>query len=165
MNIIGKTMSTGTGRISILILFFFIFSCVPPARMYRGGRMFEQDKREKIVRTAERYVGIKYRYGGTTLFGFDCSGFVQFIYAKHGLDIPRGSDEQYDSARKISIRDAAPGDLVFFRTSGSGISHVGIYIGNNRFIHSPSSGKKISYADIESSYWKERYAGAATYFR
>ncbi|MCU0822003.1 MAG: C40 family peptidase, partial [Spirochaetes bacterium] len=138
-------MSGRTRQISLFILFLFISSCAPPAHMYRKGRIFEQDRREKIVRTAEKYVGIKYRYGGTTLFGFDCSGFVQFIYAKHGLEIPRGSDEQYDSARKISIRNAVPGDLVFFRINGSGVSHVGIYIGNNRFIHSPRSGKKITY--------------------
>ena len=158
-------MNSKIGHISLLIIFLFISSCVPPAHMYRKGWMFEQDKRERIVRTAERYVGIKYRYGGTTLFGFDCSGFVRFVYKKHGLDIPRSSDDQFNSGRKISFGDAMPGDLVFFRMNGSGVSHVGIYIGNNRFIHSPSSGKKITYADIESPYWKERYAGAATYFR
>jgi len=152
-------------QISLFIIVLFISSCVPPAHMYRKGWMFEQDKREKIVRTAERYVGIKYKYGGATPFGFDCSGFVQFVYKKHGLDIPRGTDDQYSAGRKIGIGEVRPGDLVFFRINGSGISHVGIYAGENKFIHSPSSGKKISYADIESPYWKEKYAGAATYFK
>lgn len=147
----------------VLSLFIFITACVPPAHMHRRGGILYKDTREKIVRTAKSYIGIKYRWGGTTQFGFDCSGFVQHVYKKNGINLPRGSRSQYYKGRRISLVYAEPGDLVFFRINGSKISHVGIYLGNYEFIHSPRSGKKISRASINNSYWKKRYAGAVTY--
>lgn len=151
--------------LKIIALLFIVFvSCSPPPRMYRRGGMLYHEKREKIVRTAKRYIGIDYRWGGTTQFGFDCSGFVQHVYKKNGISIPRGSRDQYLSGRRIALQSAEPGDLVFFRTSGNRISHVGIYLGNKNFIHAPSEGKEISYASIDNPYWRKRYVGAATFF-
>lgn len=147
-----------------LLLFFHITSCVSPYETFRDGWFFQEEKRERIVRTAERYIGVRYKYGGTSLFGFDCSGFVRYVYQKHGIELPRGSKEQYESGRKLSIGEAQPGDLVFFSIEGPGISHVGIYLGGMRFIHSPGTGKKISYAAIDSNYWKGRFVAAAAYF-
>jgi cell wall-associated NlpC family hydrolase len=115
-----------------------------------------------IVQEAQEHLGIPYKSGGTTPAGFDCSGFVQYIYKKGGITLPRQADEQYNTLDPIKV--PRPGDLVFFSVNGKKIDHVGIYSGDYRFIHSPSSGKTVSYADIRIGYWKERYAGARTPF-
>jgi hypothetical protein len=115
-----------------------------------------------IVQEAEEHIGIPYKAGGTSPAGFDCSGFAQYIYKKAGISIPRQADDQYNSLDKIKV--PRPGDLVFFSVNGKKIDHVGIYTGNYKFIHSPSTGKTVSSADMRIGYWKERYAGARTPF-
>lgn len=116
-----------------------------------------------IVQTAQKYLGTPYRFGGNSPAGFDCSGFTSYVYKKAGYRLPRATKAQYGKLNPI--RAPKVGDLVFFRTSGKRISHVGIYVGEYRFIHAPSSGKTVSYADIRNSYWKPRYAGSRTVFR
>ncbi len=154
--------------ISVFALISLISSCTPPAHMIKKGWMFHDDKsgtkRERIVRTAKRFIGARYRYGGKDPFGFDCSGFVLYVYNKNGINIPRGSKSQYYSGKRVRIKEAKPGDLVFFSINSKKISHVGIYLGNFRFIHSPREGRKVSCASIKNTYWRKRYAGAATYF-
>lgn len=152
---------------SLYILYISIalfISCSPHGYMTRSGWMFYGDRRERIVRTAKRYIGIKYRNGGTTPFGFDCSGFAMFVYKKNGINIPRGVSAQYRSGRKIGIKTAQPGDLVFFKTSQNKISHVGIYSGDYTFIHAPSTGKRVCSASIWNSYWRKRFICAVTFF-
>ncbi len=119
--------------------------------------------RKKIVETAQKYTGTQYRYGGTGNDGFDCSGFVRHIYRKVGINLTRTSKSQYQQGKKISIGNAKSGDLVFYNIYGNGISHVGIYLGNNQFIHAPRQGRKVSTADMTITYWKKRFAGAVTY--
>jgi cell wall-associated NlpC family hydrolase len=117
--------------------------------------------RSKIIRTADSCLGIPYKYGGEDRRGFDCSGFVMYVYRRNGIDMPRSIRDQFYSGARISIKYAKPGDLVFFRTrSAKTYSHVGIYMGDNRFIHSPRTGRKISYAYLKQNYWKKRYLGA-----
>jgi len=116
-----------------------------------------------IVRTAERYLGVSYRHGGSDPDGFDCSGLTMFVYKKNRIQIPRSTNEQFRNGKRIKIREASPGDLVFFDINGKGISHVGIYTGNFRFIHAPRTGKNVSYADLKNSYWKKRFRGIVTY--
>ncbi len=153
----------------IIFLISLHSSCTPPAHMIRKGWMIHDDKsgskRKKIVHTAKKYLGTRYKYGGADPFGFDCSGFAMFVYKKNGISIPREARSQYYSAKRVTIRGAKPGDLVFFKIYSNRISHVGIYLGDRKFIHSPKEGKKVSYADIEDSYWKKRYVGVATFFR
>ena len=139
-------------------------SCVPPGYTKTRQIIFSEDKREDIVNTAKEYIGSDYQSKGSTPDGFDCSGFTMFVYKKNGLNIPRKALSQYNSGKKITLKYAKPGDLVFFIVKGSSVSHVGIYLGSNNFIHSPSSGKSVSYASINTPYWKKRYVGAATYF-
>lgn len=147
----------------LLIISINAVSCVPPDYMIRrGGYGYSSNN---IVRTAERYIGAKYKNGGSTPFGFDCSGFVMFVYQKNGIDLPREVTSQYYSGRGISLEDAKPGDLVFFQINSNRISHVGIYTGNNNFIHAPSSGKNVSYASIDNPYWEKRYIGAVSIIR
>ncbi len=149
-----------------LILIAIIFSgCVPPANIRYNQFSNLGNSRKKIIKTAQRYIGVHYKNGGTSPSGFDCSGYVQYVYYKSGYTLPRSSVNQFRRGREIPLRHAKPGDLVFFNTSGKKISHVAIYMGGNRFIHAPSSGKRVSYASINNSYWRKRYVSAVTYFK
>jgi len=118
----------------------------------------------QIVSKAKEYLGVPYKYGGTTPSGFDCSGFVYYVYRSLGINISRTQTAMYSQGKAIKKSELKPGDLVFFQnTYKAGISHVGIYVGDGKFIHSPSSGKVVSYADLNSSYYTSHYYGAARY--
>lgn len=97
--------------------------------------------------------------GGTTPSpGFDCSGYVQYVYRNFGISLSRTSEQQFQNGVPVSQGNLRPGDLVFFHTYSSGASHVGIYVGNNTMINSSSGG--VSYDDMTDSYWASRYLGA-----
>ena len=121
--------------------------------------------REEIVKTAESYIGLPYRWGGTSpQEGFDCSGLTMTVYRLNGLELPRSSREQYRAGRSVEKGRLLKGDLVFFATSGgSRVSHVGIYIGDDRFIHAPGRGETIRTASLTSDYFKTRFLGGRTY--
>lgn len=118
--------------------------------------------REKIVSTAKKYIGIPYKWGGTSpQTGFDCSGFTSTTYKNNGFTIPRRSAHQYKIGKNIKRDELKKGDLVFFATGrGWNITHVGIYVGDSKFIHAPRSGRTISIESLENSYYKKRYYGA-----
>lgn len=113
----------------------------------------------KIIATAKKYIGVPYVWGGMTPSGFDCSGYVQYVFAANGISLPRVTTQQYKVGSSVSKSSLKAGDLVFFNTSGSGVSHVGIYIGSNQFIHSSSS-KGVVISSMSNSYWSARYYGA-----
>ncbi|MFS0688654.1 NlpC/P60 family protein [Sporosarcina sp. 179-K 8C2 HS] len=109
---------------------------------------------DNIVTRATALTGIPYRFGGTTTKGFDCSGFVQYVYKKSGKSVARDTLGQYAQSKKVST--PKPGDLVFFQnTYRKGISHVGIYIGNNKFVH--AGGKQSQVVSLNNSYWKSKF--------
>ena len=112
-----------------------------------------------IIATAKQYIGVPYVWGGSTPSGFDCSGCVKYVFAKHGISLPRTSKEQYTVGKWVSQSSLQPGDLVFYNTSGSGVSHLGIYIGNGQFIHASSS-RGVMISEMSNSYWSARYYGA-----
>jgi cell wall-associated NlpC family hydrolase len=103
-----------------------------------------------VIAVAARYVGVPYRYGGTTPRGFDCSGYTQYVFAQLGVRIPRTADQQYDAVTRISSSQARAGDLVFFLGSG-GAYHVGIYAGGGMLYDAGRSGQLITKRDIWSA--------------
>jgi cell wall-associated NlpC family hydrolase len=111
----------------------------------------------QLTRSALRFLGVPYAFGGTTRAGFDCSGFVQHVFAMLGIALPRTADAQYDVGRP-AVGGPRPGDLVFFDTYG-GVSHVGIYIGRGEFVHASSS-QGVTVSHLSESYWAARYVGA-----
>jgi len=115
-----------------------------------------------VVKTARKMLGVKYRYGGThPNRGFDCSGLVQYSHKAAGVHLPRTTGQQYRASRPIQKRYLKPGDLVFFKIAVSrAVSHVGIYLGNNKFIHAPSSGKQVKISSMNERYWRKRFTGA-----
>jgi cell wall-associated NlpC family hydrolase len=115
---------------------------------------------QEIVVEAKKYIGTPYLWGGNTPSGFDCSGFVKYVFAKFGDSLPRTTESQWSATTPVN--SPSIGDLVFFQTYKPGPSHVGIYLGNNKFISAASSGVTIS--DMTSSYWGTRYLGARKAF-
>ena len=111
-----------------------------------------------LTQGALRFLGVPYAFGGTSAGGFDCSGYVQHVFAMVGLHIPRTADAQYYAGGKV-IGGMVPGDLVFFQTYEPGPSHVGIYLGNGRFAHASSS-HGVMVSNLSDSYWSARYIGA-----
>ncbi|ATD64190.1 C40 family peptidase [Neisseria weixii] len=127
----------------------------PPAAEQSSGSS------DELIKSAMGLLGVAYRYGGSSAnTGFDCSGFMQHIFRRAmGLGLPRTSAEQAKIGVHVSRSELQPGDMVFFRTMGPGrISHVGLYIGGNRFIHAPRTGKRIEISSLGNKYWNSKYA-------
>ena len=113
-----------------------------------------------IAQTALQLRGRPYRLGGTDPSGFDCSGLVQYVFALHGITLPRVVRDQYRVGRQVSLDELEPGDLVFFHTEGDGVSHVGISIGGDQFVHAPNARETVRTSSLTSGYWAERVDGA-----
>lgn len=131
----------------------------------RVGELGEDYLRRELVKAARSFIGVPYLWGGTSAeTGFDCSGLTMTVYQLNGIDLPRTSGDQFGAGEKRDDDDLLPGDLVFFATGKGGkVSHVGVYIGADRFVHAPGRGKKIRTDTLSSSYYKRRYLGARTY--
>jgi len=113
----------------------------------------------RVIASSMDYIGVPYVFGGTSPYGFDCSGYVQYVFANAGISLPRTADVQYEVGTPISTTDLVSGDLVFFSTYTYGASHVGIYLGENKFIHASSS-RGVTIDSLGSSYWSSHYIGA-----
>jgi len=125
---------------------------VPKARNRSTG--------ERAAVVAVRQIGIPYQYGGSTTRGFDCSGLVQYAYANVGKHIPRTTTEQWRQLTPVNGNNLRVGDLLFFRIAGK-VSHVGMYLGNRRFVHAPSTGRQVSTASLDSDYYRRAFIRAA----
>ncbi|HBR01783.1 MAG TPA: glycoside hydrolase [Ruminiclostridium sp.] len=114
----------------------------------------------KIIATAKSCLGVPYVWGGTSPKGFDCSGFVQYVFSRHGISLSRTASDQYNAGISVSKSSLKAGDLVFFETYKSGASHVGIYLGGSQFIHASSGAEKVMVSNLTSSYYTSHYIGA-----
>jgi cell wall-associated NlpC family hydrolase len=120
------------------------------------------DRAAQIAIEALSLVGIRYRYGGNSPEqGLDCSGLVRYVFREAGgTDLPRTSSEMSRRGQPVDKQDLQPGDLVFFNTLNRAFSHVGIYLGNNEFVHAPSAGRNVRVENMDMTYWKTRFNGA-----
>jgi len=136
--------------------------------MEEAARVLEEEietaanLRDSVLEVAFSFEGTPYVWGGSSPSGFDCSGYVSYIMAKHGIVLPRTAAAMFRSVDKIESDELQPGDLVFFTTYKPGASHVGIFVGDSTFIHAPASGRTVSSDRMDAGYWKSRFIGAAT---
>ncbi|PIE00299.1 MAG: hypothetical protein CSA79_04425 [Thiothrix nivea] len=130
---------------------------IQPAPRQMTFTSYLSAERQQVIAAAKRQLGIKYRWGGNTpREGFDCSGFTKYSLKALGTRIPRTAAQQSKASRTISRHDLKPGDLIFFRTKGRTVNHVGIYLGNGHFIHAASGGGKVMVDDLRKNYWQKR---------
>lgn len=113
-----------------------------------------------LIRTALAYRGTPYVRGGTGARGFDCSGFTRYVYSRHGVALPHSSCAQASCGNAVDRSELRPGDLVFFQTRARRISHVGIYIGRNRFVHAATPRHGVTVSSLDEAYYRSRYRGA-----
>ena len=134
---------------------------IPPAADPVKDRRHGSSPGQLLTALANQFKDIRYKRGGRKpSTGFDCSGFVRYVFQLGvGVELPNTSAMQYNSGQEVARNDLRSGDLVFFRTRGKRISHVGIYLEDGRFIHAPSSGKRVSVSSLSEPYWSHRYAG------
>ncbi|OEH93346.1 C40 family peptidase [Bacillus solimangrovi] len=138
--------------INLVATFVTIFTIAPNA--------LAAENVTTLLQTAQALKGTPYSFGGSTTSGFDCSGFTSHVFSESGVELPRTSDSQFQVGEKVYKNDLKEGDLVFFNTDGSGISHVGIFMGDGTFIHSATD-KGVIVTDFNDPYyWAERYVGA-----
>ncbi|ASA26566.1 hydrolase [Paenibacillus donghaensis] len=121
-----------------------------------AGSAFADSKMDKVI---DNTLGTKYVSGGVSTNGFDCSGFTMYVFDKIGINLPHQSGSQYQMGTAISRSDLREGDLLFFNTSGKGVSHVGIYVGDDKFAHA-SSKRGVTISTLSDSYYVDRYVGA-----
>jgi len=146
-------------RIFLVLLTILLGACASPGRTPERPAAAPSND---VALYALSLTDTPYRYGGNSAdSGFDCSGFVQHVYLNTlGIRLPRTSAEMSRTGIPLDISQLHPGDLVFFNTQRRPYSHVGIYVGNERFVHSPSSGKSVTVTNMREKYWRSRYNGA-----
>lgn len=122
-------------------------------------------KGQQLAAFAKKFIGVPYVWAGRSPGGFDCSGFVWYVYNNFGIQLPRMADGQFEVGVPVNRRDLVPGDLVFFSTYEPGPSHVGIYIGGGNFIHASSGAEEVTITSMGKQYYVERYLGARRIIR
>lgn len=114
--------------------------------------------KSSAISYAKEQIGVRYLFGGTDpKRGFDCSGLIQYVYQNAGIETPRDTRSMYQEFKRTTTPE--PGDIIFFITSGSQISHAGIYLGDNKMIHAPRTGKSVEITRIDTPYWQKRFMG------
>ncbi len=132
------------------------------SKTYERSSPLKYSTGHQIVSLAESLIGSPYKYGGASPRGLDCSGLVYYTHQQLDITVPRTTKQQARHRPAKNLASAKPGDILFFRIYGNSVSHVGIYTGNDQFIHAPKSGKYVSYASINEPYWRQRLIKVAS---
>jgi len=165
-------------RVSVGLLALTLAAChtAPPPRQASsqttavetwdgsGGASTMRNRGEALAKFAMSLRGTRYRYGGATRDGFDCSGLVFFAHRQFGLVVPRTSREQAEEAEEIKPRKLRPGDLVVFHIDSRRVNHVGIYIGDHNFVHAPGAGKPVTINSLDDEFYAESFASAGRFW-
>ena len=148
--------------LSTLLLLLALGACAstPPSPPSPDRPAVAKALSDRAAAHASKMVGRPYRYGGASPAGFDCSGLVHYSYRQAGVKLPRATEAQLAAARRIKLAQLRPGDLLFFNQEGKRFGHVGLYLGNGRFVHAPSSGKTVRTDRLDSPYWKKHLTEA-----
>jgi cell wall-associated NlpC family hydrolase len=144
-------------RVSMLLLLASAAGCAT-ARV--GPTTAPPGTARTVVERARTFAGTAYRAGGSSPGGFDCSGFVQYLYGQVGISLPRTASEQFEVGLSVKPSRLVPGDLVFFKTEGRRVTHVGVVVGDGTFIHAPNTRSRVRIDRLDGRYWQQRYAGA-----
>jgi peptidoglycan DL-endopeptidase LytE len=131
-----------------------------PKRSIQVSNSGMPSNRPSVSRTAYRYIGSRYVFGSNGPYSFDCSGFTRYVLGKQGVKIPRSSLEQSRAGRFVRRNGLMPGDLVFFNTFGRGVSHVAVYVGDNKVVHATNPREGVIVSSLSERYWSARYIGA-----
>ena len=143
-------------RVAAALAFTFLAACASAPRTSEVAPSVA----DRAASQALKMVGRPYRYGGSTPAGFDCSGLILFSYQQAGVKLPRDTEQQRLAAKPVRVPALRRGDLVFFDQEGKKHSHVGLYLGDGRFVHAPSSGKRVRTDRLDSPYWKKHLSDA-----
>lgn len=141
-----------------------LLAACAPFRHGLPGEGAAPDPGRALLRAAETRIGAPYRFGGAGPDAFDCSGLVAYAHQQVGIAVPRTAAEQFSRATPVGRRELRPGDLVFFRLSGRDVGHVGIYAGDDRFVHAPQSGGHVRVASLEDDWYRRRFVGAGRFY-
>jgi cell wall-associated NlpC family hydrolase len=152
--------------VALLALLLAMAACTPFQPGLPGGpaALPPADRGAAVLLAAESRIGAPYRYGGAGPDAFDCSGLVNYAHRQLGITVPRTAAEQFAAATPVPRRDLRPGDLVFFRLQGPAVNHVGIYAGDDRFVHAPQSGGVVRVAGLDDEYFRRGFAGAGRFY-
>jgi murein DD-endopeptidase len=144
-------------RFIVLVLVLALGACATPPQR---PPLAIDSVAKSAADMAQSMVGKPYKYGGTTPAGFDCSGLVQYSYRKVGIKLPRATSALFTATFTVRSRDLRRGDLLFFNEDGEKNSHVGIFLGDGRFVHSPASGGVVRIEKLDSDHWKKTFSEA-----
>jgi cell wall-associated NlpC family hydrolase len=143
----------------LLALLALLAACTPFQPGMPGGPA-GADPGRAVLQAAESRIGAPYRYGSAGPDAFDCSGLVTYAHREVGIPVPRTAAQQFAAATPVARKDLRPGDLVFFRLDGREVSHVGIYAGDDRFVHAPQRGGHVRVASLDEEHFRRSFAGA-----
>jgi cell wall-associated NlpC family hydrolase len=149
--------------IGLSLIYLAGCSTNPYAHRQSESAVSPHDHQQPVVDIALAQIDRPYRYGGHDPRGFDCSGLIFYAYQRSGIAIPRTTKDQHRNARHVRLREITPGDLLFFRESRRKPSHVGLYVGEGRFVHASTSEKSVVISQLDSPYWRSRLLTVGRY--
>lgn len=158
-----RRQNSARNVVLVATIVLLLSACGSSGPVRSGSATINQDR---AAFYATKMIGARYRYGGNhPNKGFDCSGLVQYSYKLAGVSVPRSTEYQFRNSRSVRRSELRKGDLLFFNQEGKRFSHVGIYIGDDRFVHAPSTGKRVKISSVSNPYWARHLASTRRFDR